>query len=82
MLIRVSNFFEFEQISDRVNQPLQIFCAGLKLSENKTEQKLYPISPGWTDVNLLYFLDSIEIASVKGLSLCCSETNQSKQLLA
>ena len=26
---------------------------------------------GWTNVNLLYFSDSIKIASLKGLSLCC-----------
>ena len=37
---------------------------------------------GWTNVNLWYIPTSIEIASLKGLSLCCPEINQSKQLLA
>ena len=34
---------------------------------------------GWTNVNLLYLLDSIEIASSEGL---CPEINQSKRPLA
>ena len=37
---------------------------------------------GWTNVNLLYFSDSIEIASLEGLMLWCSEINQSKRPLA
>ena len=36
---------------------------------------------GWTNVNLLYFPDSIEIAYLEGLTLWCPEINQSKQLL-
>ena len=36
----------------------------------------------WTNVNLSCFSDSIEIASLEGLTLCCPETNQSKQPLA
>ena len=35
-----------------------------------------------TNVNLLYLPDSIEIASLEGLTLWCPEINQSKQLLA
>ena len=31
------------------------------------------LNTGWTNVNLLYFPDSIEIGSLKGLSLCCPE---------
>ena len=34
------------------------------------------------DVNLLYFSDSIEIASLEELTLLCSEINQSKRPLA
>ena len=38
---------------------------------------------GWTDVNHLYFSDSIEIASsLEGLTLWCSEINQSKRPLS
>ena len=37
---------------------------------------------GWTNVNLLYLPDNIEIVSLKGLTLWCPEINQSKQLLA
>ena len=37
---------------------------------------------GWTNVNLLYLPDSIEIASLKGLTLWCPEISQSKQPLA
>ena len=32
-------------------------------------------STGWTTVNLSYFPDSIEIASLEGLTLWCSEIN-------
>ena len=37
---------------------------------------------GWTNVNLLYFPDSKQIASLEGLTLCFTEVNQSKQSLA
>ena len=37
---------------------------------------------GWTNINLLYFPDSIEIASLEELTLWCSEINQSKRPLA
>ena len=37
---------------------------------------------GWTNVNLLYFPDSTEIASLKRLALWFSEINQSKRTLA
>ena len=37
---------------------------------------------GSTNINLLYLPDSIEIASLEGLTLWCPENNQSKQLLA
>ena len=33
----------------------------------------------WTNVNLLCFPDNTEIACLEGLTLCCSEINQSKQ---
>ena len=44
----------------------------------KTDHKL----TGWTNVNLLYLPDSIEIASFEGLTLYCPEINQSRQPLA
>ena len=34
------------------------------------------------NVNLFYFSDSMEIASLEGLTLCCPEINHSKQPLA
>ena len=37
---------------------------------------------GWTNVNLLYLPDSIEIASLEGLMLWCPEINKSKTILA
>ena len=37
---------------------------------------------GRTNVNLLYFPESIEIATLEGLTLWCSEINQSKWPLA
>ena len=37
---------------------------------------------GWTNVNLLYLPDSIEIASLEGLTLWCPESNQSKRTVA
>ena len=37
---------------------------------------------GWTNVNLLYLPDSIEITSLEELTLWCPESNQSKQPLA
>ena len=37
---------------------------------------------GWTNVNLLYLSDSIEVASLERLTLWCPETNQSKRPLA
>ena len=37
---------------------------------------------GWTNVDLMYLSDSIETASLEGLTLWCPEINQSKQLLA
>ena len=40
------------------------------------------VPTGWTNVNLLYLPDSIEIASLEGLTLWCSEINQSKRSLA
>ena len=40
------------------------------------------VSTGWTNVNHLYFSDSIEIGSLQGSMLCCPEINQSKQPLA
>ena len=40
------------------------------------------VTTGWTNVNLLYLSDSIEIASLEGLTLWCPEINQSKRLLA
>ena len=36
----------------------------------------------WTNVNLQYLPDSIEIASLEGLTFRCLEINQSKQPLA
>ena len=51
---------------DRVNRPLE---------------KHIEIT-GWTNVNLLCLPDSIEIASLEGLTLRYPEINQSKQLLA
>ena len=39
-------------------------------------------STGWTNVNLLHFPDSIEIASQEGLTLYYPEISQSKQPLA
>ena len=36
---------------------------------------------GWTNVNLLHFSDTTEIASLKGLTLCYPEINQSKRPL-
>ena len=42
---------------------------------------LYSVLTGWTNVNLLYFPDSKEIASPEGLTLWCSEIGQSKRPL-
>ena len=36
------------------------------------------VHTGWTNINLLYLPDIIEIASLEGLSLWCPEINQSK----
>ena len=37
---------------------------------------------GWTNVNLLYLPDSIEITSLERLTLWCPEINQSKRPVA
>ena len=43
---------------------------------------LFDAVTGWTNVNLLYLPDSIEIVSLEGLTLWCAEINQLKKLLA
>ena len=40
------------------------------------------VTIGWTNVNLFHFPDSMKIAYLVGLTLQCSEINQSKQPLA
>ena len=51
----------------------------LLMTETKTNLEL---ATGWTNVNLLYLPDSIEITSLEGLTLWCPEINQSKRPLA
>ena len=40
---------------------------------------LFDAVTGWTNVNLLYLPDSIEIVSLEGLTLWCAEINQLKK---
>ena len=42
-------------------------------------EALIAFTTGWTNVNLLYFPDSIEIASLEVLTLQCSEIKVSPQ---
>ena len=59
-----------------------MLCAKTCLSSLDVSEMLVSGVTGWTNVNLLYFPDSIEIASLKGLTLWRSEINQSKRPLA
>ena len=53
----------------------------ITLKGNGLVNILYFYAPaGWTKLNPLYFLDSIEITSIGGLTLWCPEINDSKSL--
>ena len=56
---------------------LFLMCSKLRFSRALKVQQ----ATGWTNVDLLYFPDSIEIAYLERLTLWCPEINQSKQPL-